>query len=260
VGRSISKQIKEGLMTVSLKLIHRAFFGNPIAKYVSRYMLLDAIAEQWDLKLYNYNVTWFRESEFLEITKAFPMAIPATGKRYNLYHLAKAVRHLDGDTAECGVATGIMSYLIYTATNKVGRHHHVFDSFEGLSEPLPGDHPTADVPSLKKGDYAVSQEKVRENLGNKDDIQFYKGWIPERFSEVDNKRFIFVHIDVDFYQPTIDSLRFFYPGMVKGGIIICDDYGFLNTPGSKQAMDEFLLDKPESLIKLDAGHAFIIKQ
>ena len=35
----------------------------------------------------------------------------------------------------------------------------------------------------------------------------------------------FVHIDVDQYQSTYDSLAYFYPRMSAGGVIVNDDYG-----------------------------------
>lgn len=242
-----------------IRLAIKSFWGDSTTKYVSRYELLGSIAKQWDLRLYNFNAMWYRDNEFKYIIDAFPTG-GITAKRYNLYYLARAVSHLEGDTAECGVAEGIMSYLIHKATNKQGRFHHIFDSFQGLSAPASNDNPKANVPTLKKGDFSVSEERVRMNLGNRDTIKLYKGWIPSRFQEVKDKTFIFVHIDVDFYEPTLESLRFFYPRMASNGIIICDDYGYLNTPGSEQAMDEFFSDKPEVLVKLDAGHAFVIKQ
>lgn len=241
-------------------LIIKIFFGKMANRYVSRYELLQTIAKRWNLRLYNYNVTWYRDDEFKFIIESFVAKRGSTGKRFNLYYLARSVAHLEGDTAECGVAEGIMSYLIYVATKRQERFHHVFDSFEGLSSPISSDMPHPSVPALKKGDYAVSEEQVRHNLGNDKNIRLYKGWIPERFMEIADRNFVFVHIDVDFYEPTLDSLRFFYSRTVPGGIIICDDYGYLNTPGAKRAMDEFLSDKPELIVKLDAGHAFIIKQ
>ena len=39
--------------------------------------------------------------------------------------------------------------------------------------------------------------------------QLFKGWIPDRFDEIALKKFCLVHIDVDLYQPTLDSLNFF---------------------------------------------------
>ncbi len=153
-----------------------------------------------------------------------------------------------------------MSYLIYTATMQPSRLHHVFDSFEGLSAPGGIDVPQDHVPGLKEGDYAVAEEQVRRNLGSEESIRLYKGWIPDRFMEIEDRKFVFVHLDVDFYEPTLQSLRFFYPRVVPRGIILCDDYGYLNTPGAAQAMDEYLSDKFEPIIKLDAGHAFIVKR
>jgi hypothetical protein len=71
--------------------------------------------------------------------------------------------------------------------------------------------------------------------------------------------FSFVHLDVDLYQPTHDSLAFFYPRMVTGGIIVCDDYGFDSCPGAKKALDDFFRDK-EEIINVPTGQAFVIKK
>ena len=90
-------------------------------------------------------------------------------------------------------------------------------------------------------------------------IKYFKGWIPERFSEVESKTFSFVHIDVDMYEPIRDSILFFYPRMKKGGIIVFDDYGFLGFPGAKPAVDEFFKDKNDLLVSLPSGQAFVVK-
>jgi hypothetical protein len=49
------------------------------------------------------------------------------------------------------------------------------------------------------------------------DVRFYRGWIPERFVGVENRRFCFAHVDVDLYGPTKASLEFFYPRTVRKG-------------------------------------------
>ena len=91
------------------------------------------------------------------------------------------------------------------------------------------------------------------------DARLYKGWIPERFIDVSDRCFCFVHIDVDLYKPTLDSLQFFYPRMVRGGVIVCDDYGFVTCPGARQAFDEFLIGKMERVVEAPTGQAFIVK-
>ena len=51
--------------------------------------------------------------------------------------------------------------------------------------------------------------------------------IPTRFDEVADRSFCFVHVDVDLFEPTRESIAFFYPRMVPGGVMLFDDYGFV---------------------------------
>jgi O-methyltransferase len=173
-------------------------------------------------------------------------------RRWMIYQLTKLVRAVPGDTAECGVLHGSSSYLI--CRSLADRTHFLFDSFEGLSKPQP-----ADGAYWSGNELACDLETAKRNLSECANVSFHKGWIPERFKDVESKRFCFVHIDVQLYQPTADSLRFFYPRLNDGGIIVCDDYGFSNCPGAIRAVDEFLYDKPEKMIALSCGSAFFIK-
>jgi hypothetical protein len=78
---------------------------------------------------------------------------------------------------------------------------------------------------------------------------------------VEDRRFKLVHIDVDLYQPTRDSVEFFYPRMVPGGVILCDDYGSTRCPGARRAMDEFFFEKPEGpVVDLLNGQGLAIKR
>lgn len=241
-------------------LILKATFGSPQDRLEARYQLVSATAKRWGFRIYHCQATWHQDEEFENVLEGFPGQGGYTAKRYNLYYLARGVADLNGDTAECGVATGVTSYLICHATKKPDRLHHAFDSFEGLPEPGDVDKPGAAVQPLKKGDFAVEIDQVRRNLSAFEHVRLYKGWIPERFDDIADRLFAFVHIDVDFYEPTLDSLRFFYKRTVPSGIIICDDYGYLGTPGARQAMIDFFEDKREPIVKLAAGHALIIKQ
>ncbi len=65
----------------------------------------------------------------------------------------------------------------------------------------------------------------------------------------------FVHIDIDLYRPTRDSLEFFYPRMNDGGIIIVDDFALCACPGATRAVEEVLSGKPEQMISLPTGVA-----
>ncbi len=238
---------------------------NAESRYLARFSLLDRIAKRLGFRLYNRNLYWLLDRDMMDVWRQFaPHAPHITDRKYILFSMACATSHLPGDTAECGVFDGGSSFLMCVANaDKSGDfRHHVFDSFEGLSAPDVVDYPD-DVTAYKwhKHDLSVPLSQVQANLNRFSFVEYYKGWIPDRFEEVAGRSFSFVHIDVDLYQPTYDSIAFFYERLVPGGILLCDDYGSTICPGAKKAFDEFIADKPEkSVIHLTTGQGFIIKQ
>lgn len=203
-------------------------------------------------------ICWWHNEQFNKYLKQFnELEGMNTGRRWTLYQLTRLAAAVHGDTAECGVFEGASSYLIcrsFGGNADLARTHFIFDSFEGISAPS-----VADGSYWEKGNLACGLDTVKVNLHLFNNISWHKGWIPARFKDVEDRTFSFVHIDVDLYEPTRDSVRFFYPRMNQGGIIVCDDYGFTVCPGATQAMDEFLADKPEKMIALPCGGGFLIK-
>ena len=176
-------------------------------------------------------------------------------RKYALWNLLLLTEALSGDTAECGVLEGASSLLICKRTAGQGKPHHVFDSFEGLSAPGP-----RDGTYWTKWALACAEEAVRRRLAPFPWVVYHPGWIPSRFPDVADRTFSFVHVDVDLYQPTLDSLSFFYGRLQPGGVLLCDDYGFTTCPGARQAMDEFFQDKPEKIVALPTGQGFVQKR
>jgi O-methyltransferase len=181
-----------------------------------------------------------------------------TDRRWMLYQLMRLVENIQGDTAECGVYKGLGSYIICKVNKKnisFNRTHYLFDSFEGLSDPV-----NNDGKYWTKGDLSFPINELKSNLSEfSKNISIHKGWIPERFVDIEHLKFCFVHIDVDLYAPTFDSIGFFYPRMNNGGIILCDDYGCTTCPGATEAVNKFLEDKEEKMISLSGGGGFFVK-
>jgi hypothetical protein len=194
------------------------------------------------------------------------------GKQTRFYALMQMVEYamsLDSgaDVAECGCWKGHSTFVIATLIrdrNFQGRLH-VFDSFEGLSALGPEDRSayfplTPPQVSRFRAAFAATELDVTRVLEGFDFVRLYKGWIPSRFSEVADRRFSFVHIDVDLYAPVRESLDFFYPRVIEGGAIVIDDYGLARFPGAKRATDEFLAREPPHLFfAVPTGGAFIVK-
>jgi O-methyltransferase len=87
----------------------------------------------------------------------------------------------------------------------------------------------------------------------------FKGFIPQTFAGVAERRFAFAHVDVDIYQSIKDSCEFIYPRLNPGGWMVFDDYGFPSCAGGKRAVDEFFAGKPEVPIVLPTGQALVTK-
>lgn len=230
--------------------------------YETAHKIFVVLSGLFDLRMYNINLLWFHDQEFTDAWQGFPEANNAIHeRRFNLYNLAKSVYNIPGDLAECGVYKGAGSYLILKANENSNKQMHLFDSFEGLSEPQAEDAPENNRTfRWKKGDLRITKDQVQKNLSEFSNVQCYKGWIPERFNDVADSSFSFVHLDVDLYQPTYDALEFFYERVNSGGIIVCDDYGFESCPGAYKAVNDFMEDKPEKVIHLTTGQGIVIKQ
>jgi Flp pilus assembly protein TadD len=158
------------------------------------------------------------------------------------------VQDLDGDIAECGCFKGLSSFLLCSTMKKndesfSGTGYQIFDSFEGLSTPATvdqnkdyGNDRAPPKAIISSGHFAASVESVKHALDQFPNIEYFKGWIPEAFPANSDKKYKFVHVDVDLYQPTFDSFSYFWPLINKGGIMLCDDF---NWSGARQAVEDF---------------------
>lgn len=224
----------------------------------ARYCAVEAYSK-WiypQLKISEHGRIFFNDEDFLKRYGPV-LGLDSTrifDRRFVLDQLLLITRAVSGSTAECGVFQGTSSFLICNRDDRKGKAHYVIDSFEGLSVPE-----SVDGSYWKAGDMAVPVESVKALLKDFDFVQFLKGWIPERFKELENQKFSFVHIDVDIFQPTYDSTQFFYSRLERGGVLLFDDYGLDTCPGAKQAVDLFMKDKPEPLVQLPTGQAFVVK-
>lgn len=131
---------------------------------------------------------------------------------------------------------------------------HLFDTFEGFDE-RDIEVETAHNFSKEKAHHfnITSEELVRGKLPHPEKIVFHKGYFPETTQGVTEQSFLFVNLDFDLYNPTIEGLRFFYPRMVKYGIILVDDYFLPGYLGIPNAISDFEKELGFRLIKMPIG-------
>jgi O-methyltransferase len=123
----------------------------------------------------------------------------------------------DGNVAEVGVFRGAFAKEMNACFSD--RTLYLFDTFKGF------DGRDVDDNTLeRKVNYLTTGvDMVRSILPHPEKAVFKVGYFPETASDM-NDRFIFVNLDCNVYQPTLEGLNFFWPRMVSGGVILVHDY------------------------------------
>jgi hypothetical protein len=149
----------------------------------------------------------------------------------------REVRHLPGDTAEVGIASGGTSRLIYAASG--GKRHWACDTFDGLVDVGPEDS------KLTNKMFQNVRSEVEPVLSRYRNMVLVEGYFPDSApADMERAMFAFVHIDVDTYQSTLNCFRWFASRMCWGGIIALDDVlPGKGCAGAQQAWMELLRER-----------------
>ena len=174
----------------------------------------------------------------------------STEALYDLWWSVKYIckNELNGDIIEFGVWRGGALELIAYALNEYQGSNRIigFDTFEGHPEPgkdevdIWGNNMQKKFKEEKVGKWAYANyEYVLSNLNNVyKNVQLYKGLVDESIDENKVSNIAILRLDMDWYKPTKIVLQKFYNKILKGGLLIIDDYG--HHSGARQAVDEFI--------------------
>ena len=195
-----------------------------------------------------------------------PLMTLRINKNFYLCKYFISIKNIEGDFFECGVFKGFSSLLLRSIEENLSNfninNYFLIDSFEGLSDFLDEDKSlNPDIIQNKKGDLKANIEDVKVLFNQFKNVNIIKGWIPKVFESLDEKnKYKFVHIDVDLYQPTFDSLNYIYDKIVEGGILITDDYRSPSFPGNQKAWEKYFNSKNIRSLSLPSGQAVVIKE
>lgn len=165
------------------------------------------------------------------------------------YELYKMTLNLPGVIVECGVFKGasLVRFAVFRELfeNPFSKKIVAFDTF--------GKFPETNFVSDKKfrkrfvdeaGDESISKEQLSEVLDNKGINRFIEliegniiDTVPSYLEEHPELKISLLNLDTDIYEPAVTILEELYPRIVKGGVLILDDYGTF--PGETKAVDEY---------------------
>lgn len=179
----------------------------------------------------------------------------------DLWLACEGTEDLPGAAVECGVCAGGSGAALWHASGGK-RDLWLFDSFEGMPAPTPEDGGRAycqyEYRTQKPEGWNVgSIENVRKVLelvgAPKKLTHIVKGWFADTLPKYASKigPIAALHLDADFYAPTKIALRYLYPLVISGGVVIVDDYG--GWQGCKQAVDEFIQERQIQYLRALTG-------
>ncbi len=165
------------------------------------------------------------------------------------YEIYKKIINIPGALLELGVYKGcsLIRFAIYRKIleNCFSRKFYGFDTF--------GKFPTKNVKNIddlgfvdkftKGGGDSINKEKLEEIFYEKkiDNIHLIQGDIfnslPKFLEDNKELKIALLHLDMDTYEPTSFALSQLLDRMVKGGVIVVDDYN--SVFGATKALDEF---------------------
>ena len=175
------------------------------------------------------------------------------------YELFKLTHDLPGAIVECGVFKGASLVRFAGFRDLFGNpwSHKIigFDIF--------GEFPKTDFDEDQKyrenfinaaGSSSISVEQLQQVLDHKGigkNVELVKGdvteTIPKYLAENPHLKISLLNLDTDIYEPAVTILEHLYPRIVRGGVLIIDDYGTF--PGETKAVDDYFKDKPVKIRK-----------
>lgn len=178
---------------------------------------------------------------------------------FELWQLvAQASKH-QGDILEVGVWRGGTGCLMAKRLQLLGSSAKVFlcDTFTGVVKASDKDA------SYSGGEHADTTREGVLELGKRmelSNIELMAGIFPDDTGHwIADREFSLCHIDVDVYDSAQDVLKWVWPRMRVGGIVVYDDYGFDTCSGITRLVNEtFGLAGCLTIHNLN-GHAVVVK-
>ena len=104
------------------QLFKSIFSTDPTTRYEAKHAVLQGLAVRSGFRLYNRNLAWLTDEEFLQAWREFPQTNKNIHERkFNLFQIARGVNNVSGELAECGVFNGSSSLLMLNATAASGK-------------------------------------------------------------------------------------------------------------------------------------------
>lgn len=143
-----------------------------------------------------------------------------------------------GATGELGVYRGFTAGKLNALFPD--RPLYLFDTFEGFSPQDIKEETTRNCSFAYEGDFSdTSEQLVLSLLPFPQQAVIRKGFFPDSAEGLEHVTYALVSLDADLYAPILAGLRYFFPRLSPGGMILLHDYNNDRFRGARQAVDAY---------------------
>lgn len=156
-----------------------------------------------------------------------------------LRHIADRLNSLGvpGAVAELGCYRGDTSWQLNVLMPE--RTLYLFDTFKGLDRRDLEAETSAGLPEIPGWRYSDAKvENLLNRLPNPEKAVVKEGWFPETAFDLEEEKFALAWLDAGLYAPTLAALKFFFPRMSQGGVIVLCGMTDPATPGVSKALQD----------------------
>ena len=168
--------------------------------------------------------------------------------------LCRRLENVPGVAAELGVYRGFFARCINQLMPE--RKLYLFDSFAGFAEEACASE------SFQAAHKNTAVEKVLAIMPHPESVTVKPGFFPGSLDGLD-ERFCLVSLDVDFYQTTLDGLRYFWPRLEPGGYLMLHDWGSPKLPGVARALADYEAELGRRILAVplcDVGGSLVLSK
>jgi O-methyltransferase len=177
---------------------------------------------------------------------------------------AASALQIEGNFVELGVNTGLLSSMICRCTDfdrHVNRRFFLFDTFAGIPGGGVSEKESAEIARrnavIYRRDVYDFAKSVFDEFPN---AQLVKGMLPHSLAGIDTGPIAYLSIDLNNAKAELDSAAILWPRLVKGAIIILDDYAFEGHEEQYSAWNDFTARQGLQILTLPTGQGMIIKR
>ncbi len=175
---------------------------------------------------------------------------------------ASSCLDIEGDFAEFGVNTGILSSMVLKTIDfeKTGKRFFLYDTFTGIPEDMATPAEIAHTKKMNDTIYATDIfEVAKEVFSPFKNIEFVQGRLPETIEASGIEKIAYASIDLNSVVAEMAVAEAIWDRMSTGAMIVLDDFGFGGHEDQNKAWNEFAASKGKMIFTVPTGQGILMR-